>query len=106
MNVRNLTFLICYGNIGAKEDGMDGTWCAHDTGEKVVENLVRKKRMSYVEFRLKLILNIILVKYVTEYVRFAVFMAVAMKNGVFWDIKNEFVPHRRHITFPLQSPAS
>jgi hypothetical protein len=29
-----------------------------------------------------------------------------MKNGVFWDIKTQFVPHRRHITSPLQSPAS
>jgi hypothetical protein len=27
-----------------------------------------------------------------------------MKNAVFWDIKTEFVPHRRHITSPLQSP--
>jgi hypothetical protein len=29
-----------------------------------------------------------------------------MKNGVFWDIKPQFVLHRRHITSPLQSPAS
>jgi hypothetical protein len=29
-----------------------------------------------------------------------------MKNGVFWDIKTQFVLHRRHITSPLQSPAS
>jgi hypothetical protein len=28
-----------------------------------------------------------------------------MKNVVFWDIKTHFVPHRRHITSPLQSPA-
>jgi hypothetical protein len=27
-----------------------------------------------------------------------------MKNAVFWDIKTQFVPHRRHITPPLQSP--
>jgi hypothetical protein len=27
-----------------------------------------------------------------------------MKNVVFWDIKTQFVPHRRHITSPLQSP--
>jgi hypothetical protein len=25
---------------------------------------------------------------------------------VFWDIKTQFVPHRRHITSPLQSPAN
>jgi hypothetical protein len=28
-----------------------------------------------------------------------------MKNAVFWDIKTHFVPHRRHIMSPLQSPA-
>jgi hypothetical protein len=28
-----------------------------------------------------------------------------MKNAVFWDMKTQFVPHRRHITSPLQSPA-
>jgi hypothetical protein len=36
------------------------------------------------------------------YVRFEVFVAVIMKNVVFWDIKTQFVPHRRHITSPLQ----
>jgi hypothetical protein len=39
------------------------------------------------------------------YVRFAVFTAVTMKNVVFWDIKTQLVPHERHITSPLQSPA-
>jgi hypothetical protein len=28
-----------------------------------------------------------------------------MKNAVFWDIKLQFVLHRRHITSPLQSSA-
>jgi hypothetical protein len=28
-----------------------------------------------------------------------------MKNAVFWDIKSQFVSLRRHITYPLQSPA-
>jgi hypothetical protein len=28
-----------------------------------------------------------------------------MKNAVFWDIKTQFVPHKRHITSPLQSSA-
>jgi hypothetical protein len=28
-----------------------------------------------------------------------------MKNVVFWDIKSQFVLHRRHITSPLQIPA-
>jgi hypothetical protein len=28
-----------------------------------------------------------------------------MKNAVFWDIKTQFVPHRRHNTSPLQSLA-
>jgi hypothetical protein len=39
-------------------------------------------------------------------VRFEVITAVAMKNAVFWDIKTQFILHRRHITSPLQSPAS
>jgi hypothetical protein len=29
------------------------------------------------------------------------FMAVTMKNAVFWDIKAQFIPHRWHITSPL-----
>jgi hypothetical protein len=28
-----------------------------------------------------------------------------MKNVVFWDIKTQFVPERRHVTSPLQSSA-
>jgi hypothetical protein len=36
-------------------------------------------------------------------VRFEVFTAVTMKNIVFWDIKPQFVLHRRHITSLLQS---
>jgi hypothetical protein len=39
-------------------------------------------------------------------VRFELFTAAAMKNVVFWDIKTQFVLQRRHITSPLQSPAS
>jgi hypothetical protein len=38
-------------------------------------------------------------------VRFEVFMAVTMENDVFRDIKPQFMPHRRHITSPLQSSA-
>jgi hypothetical protein len=38
-------------------------------------------------------------------VRFEVLTAVTMKNAVVWDIKTQFVPHRGHITSPLQSPA-
>jgi hypothetical protein len=29
----------------------------------------------------------------------------SMKNVVFWDIKTQFVRHRRHITSALQRPA-
>jgi hypothetical protein len=39
-------------------------------------------------------------------VRFEIFTVVTMKNGVFWDIKTQSVLRRRHITSPLQSPAS
>jgi hypothetical protein len=33
-----------------------------------------------------------------------VFTAVPMKNVAFWDINTQFVPHRKHITSPLESP--
>jgi hypothetical protein len=42
----------------------------------------------------------------TTSVRFEIFTAVTMKNGVFWDINTQFVPNRRHITSLLQIPAS
>jgi hypothetical protein len=42
-------------------------------------------------------------KYNSRYVRFEVFTAVTKKNAVAWDVK--FVPERRHITSPLQSPS-
>jgi hypothetical protein len=38
--------------------------------------------------------------------RFEVLKAVTIKNAVFWDIKTQFVPHRRHTTSPLEFPAS
>jgi hypothetical protein len=40
-----------------------------------------------------------------SYKKFEAFRAVTMKNAVFWDIKSQFIPHRKHITSPLQSPA-
>jgi hypothetical protein len=39
---------------------------------------------------------------IENYVRFVVFTAVTMKNGVFWDIATEFVPHRKHTHGPAQ----
>jgi hypothetical protein len=38
---------------------------------------------------------------IKDIVRFEVFIAVTMKNVIFWDIKPQFVLHRRHITSPL-----
>jgi hypothetical protein len=38
------------------------------------------------------------------YVRLYFFTMVTVKNAVFWDIKTRLIPHRRHITSPLQSP--
>jgi hypothetical protein len=35
-------------------------------------------------------------------VRFEALTAVTIKNSVFWEIKTQFVLHRRHITSPLQ----
>jgi hypothetical protein len=39
------------------------------------------------------------------FVRFEVFTAVTLMNVVFLDIRTQFIPHRRHIMSPLQSPA-
>jgi hypothetical protein len=36
-----------------------------------------------------------------EYVRFEVFTAANMKNAAFWDIKTQFMPHRKHIMSSL-----
>jgi hypothetical protein len=30
---------------------------------------------------------------------------LGIKNVVSWDINTQFLPHKRHITSPLQSPA-
>jgi NADH dehydrogenase FAD-containing subunit len=38
-------------------------------------------------------------------VRFEDFMAVTMKNAVFWYIDTQFEPHRKHITSLLHSSA-
>jgi hypothetical protein len=37
--------------------------------------------------------------------RFEVFTAVTMNNPVFWEIKTQCLPHRKHISSPLQSPS-
>jgi hypothetical protein len=37
-------------------------------------------------------------------VRCEVFTVVTMKNVVFWDIKNQFVPHRKHISATESRP--
>jgi hypothetical protein len=39
-------------------------------------------------------------------VTFEVSTAATMKNVIFWDNKTQFLPHKRHITSLLQSPAS
>jgi hypothetical protein len=40
---------------------------------------------------------------VSSLVRFEVLKAETMKNVVFWDIKTEFLLHRRHMASPLQT---
>jgi hypothetical protein len=37
------------------------------------------------------------------FLRFEVFTAVTMKNVVFWDIKTEFVLHRRHTAVTMKN---
>jgi hypothetical protein len=41
-----------------------------------------------------------------EFVAFEVFTEMTVKNALFWDIRTQFIPHRRNITSLLQSPAS
>jgi hypothetical protein len=41
-----------------------------------------------------------------SYVRFEIFTAMTMKKVVFWNIKTELLPHRKHIGFPLHIPAA
>jgi hypothetical protein len=43
---------------------------------------------------------------IRDHVRYEFLTAVTMKNVVFWDIGTQSVLLRRHITSPLQSPAS
>jgi hypothetical protein len=43
---------------------------------------------------------------VLKLLRFDGFTAVTMKNPVFWDTEIQFIPHRGHITSPLQRLAS
>jgi hypothetical protein len=52
------------------------------------------------------IITLISVANSSLFVRFESFTTGTMKNVVFWDIKPQFVLHRRHITSPLQSSAS
>jgi hypothetical protein len=37
-------------------------------------------------------------------VRLEVSAAATTRNAVFWDIKTQFIPHRKHIASPLHSP--
>jgi hypothetical protein len=43
---------------------------------------------------------------IKSYVRVDVSIAVTMRIAAFWDIKPQFVPHRRHMKSTLQSPAA
>jgi hypothetical protein len=54
----------------------------------------------YEELNLKQIIRLILIYVISE-----VITTMTMKNAVLWDKKTQFVPHMRHITSPLQSPA-
>jgi hypothetical protein len=36
-------------------------------------------------------------------VKFEVFIAVTMKNAVFWNMKTPVLPHRRHVTSPYRA---
>jgi hypothetical protein len=40
-----------------------------------------------------------------NYIGFEVFTAETMKNTFFWDVKLQFIPHRKYMMSPLHSPA-
>jgi hypothetical protein len=71
-------------------------WCYWISAQKYILTCI-ERHVSEVAFQGQRIWNSVL--------RFELFTAVTMKNAVFWDIKPQFVPHRRHITSPPQSPA-
>jgi hypothetical protein len=72
-------------------------WNAREIGREDVKGI----DVAWGRYRCRDLVNAIL-----KLVRFEVFTAVTMKSAVFWDRTTQFVPHRRHITSPLQSPAS
>jgi hypothetical protein len=80
-------------------DDYSGQKCKY-TGNKVKHRNIKEKMYSGGNWRK------LSTKSNSFLVRFEAFMAVTMKKAVFLDIKPQFVLHRRHITSPLQSPAS
>jgi hypothetical protein len=59
-----------------------------------------------VAFRIKYYsVKIVVTEISTPVVRLGSFTAATMKNSVFWDLNSQLVPHRKHSTSPLQSPA-
>jgi hypothetical protein len=60
------------------------------------ESLVRRTINDYIVEKQRLTLREVHQKVEKNSVRFEVLTAVTMKNDVFWDIKTQFVPHRRH----------
>jgi hypothetical protein len=69
-------------------------------------SLEGKTALASIPGSLNLVRILISFVYIHFGVRFEVSTAVTMKNVVFWDIKRQFILHRRHITSPLQSSAS
>jgi hypothetical protein len=71
---------------------------------KVLTNWVDVSVQETSDFMLYNLMMIKNFEHVVVIVTFEVSTAVTMKNVVFWDIKTQFVPHRRHIASPLQNP--
>jgi hypothetical protein len=62
-------------------------------------------KLFYCHFCNVLLIQESRVGFCNVYVRFEVHTAVTMKNVILLDINTQFVPHRNHITCPLQNPA-
>jgi hypothetical protein len=83
-------------------------FAAEDKAKQDTENVGRQtvgSKISSIQVTTLLLLHKIS-KIYTNCIRFEVCTAVSMKNDVFWNIKTQFVSHRRHITSPLQGLVS
>jgi hypothetical protein len=67
-----------------------------------MQHILRETRCTYLQRLLDIKVDL---NRQSFHVIFQVLTVVNMKNAAFWDMKTHSVPHRRHITSTLHSPA-